>query len=56
MRAFPEYEESIPFGHDSWIIVGVDEICVVREPADAKDGNHTTKHFHNLKSSLNFQF
>ena len=44
-------KKSVPFGHDSRVIVGVDEICMVGKPAHAKDGDHATKHLDNLKTS-----
>ena len=41
-------KESVPFGHDSRVIVGVDEICMVGKPTHAEDGDHAAKHLHNL--------
>ena len=42
-------KERIPFGHDSRVIVGVDEICMVGKPTHTEDGDHAAKHLHNLK-------
>ena len=39
----------LPFAHDGRVIVGVDEICMVGQPAHAEDGDHATKHLHYLK-------
>ena len=39
----------LPFAHDGRVIVGVDEICMVWQPAHAEDGDHATKHLHYLK-------
>ena len=41
--------KGVPFGHDGWVIVGVDEICMIGKPTHAEDGDHATKHLHNLK-------
>ena len=41
-------KESVPFGHDSRVIVGVDEICMVGKPTNAEDGDYAAKHLHNL--------
>ena len=39
----------LPFAHDGRVIVGVDEICMVGQPAHAEDSDHATKHLHYLK-------
>ena len=51
-KHFPGYHvnRTVPFGHDGWVVVGVDEICMVGKPTHAEDGDHATKHLHDLKN------
>ena len=48
-----EHVWGVPGLHDVGVVEGVDEVHVVGKPAHSKQGDHNTKHFHNLLSTLN---